>query len=61
MPCSGQWPGFSFAISDHAGCNQIRIVKYGTEGMAERISQFATLVYRARTLRRSMTGNAAGE
>ena len=50
MPRSRQRPGFSFAIADHAGCNQIRIVEYRTEGMAKRITEFATFMYRARTL-----------
>ena len=61
MPCGGQRASLRFAIADDAGDDQIGIVEHRAEGMAERIAQLAALVDRARALRRSMAGNAAGK
>ena len=61
MPGRGQWPRFGLAIAYHAGDNQIGIVEYRAEGMAERIAQFTTLMDRSGTFRRGMAGYATGK
>src|SRR5450432_653678 len=61
VPGRGQRTGFCFAVTDHAGHNQIRIIKNGAKRMAERIPELPTLVNRSRTLRRRMTRNASGK
>ena len=61
LPGSGQRTSFRFSIADHAGRNQIGIVKYRAKGMGQRIAQFSALMNRAGHLRRHMTGNPAGK
>ena len=61
MPCRGQRAGFRLAIADHAGDDEIGIIEHRAEGMAERITQFAALVDRARAFRRGVAGNSAGK
>ena len=61
MPRRGQWSGFSLAVADDAGNNEIGIVKHRPERMAERITQLAALVDRARALRRCVAGNSSGK
>ena len=58
MPSGGQRPGFGFTITDHAGDDELWIIKYRTERMAQRVSQLAAFVDRARAFRRRMTGNS---
>ena len=58
MPRSCQRPGFCLAVADHAPDNQRGIIKNGAEGMAERISEFAALMNRSRTLCRGMARNS---
>jgi hypothetical protein len=59
MPRGCQRSGFSLAISDDAGDDEIRIIEYRPERMAERIAEFAALVDRARALRRCVAGNSS--
>ena len=61
MPRRGQRSRFRLAVTDDAGDNQLRIVEYGAERMAERIAQLAAFVNRARTFRRGVAGNATGK
>ena len=61
MPGRGQWPRFRLAVTDDAGRNQIRIIKYCAKCVAERIPQFSTFVYGPRALRRRMAGYTAGK
>ena len=61
MPGGRERARFRFAIADHARGNQVRVVEYGAEGMAQRVTKLAALVNRSRAFRRSMTGNAAGK
>ena len=59
VPGGRQWPGFRFAVADHAGDDQIGIVERRAEGVAQRIAQFAAFVDRSRRGRRDMAGNSA--
>ena len=61
MPGCGQWPGFCLAVTNHAGGNQIWIVKYGTEGMTQRIAKLTPLVNGAGAFGRSMARYATGK
>src|ERR1039457_87515 len=61
MPCRGQRSGFCLAVADHAGGDEIGIVEYRAERMAERITQLAALVDRAGTLRRCVAGDSSGK
>src|SRR5580658_4446150 len=61
LPCGRQRTGFRFTVADDAGDNQAGIVEGGSEGMAQRVSQFTTFVNRPRRRRRNMTGNPAGK
>src|SRR5271167_4733388 len=61
MPRSRQWAGFRFAISDHRGDNQVRIVKSSTASVRENVAQFAALVDRTRCFWRAMTADSAGK
>ena len=61
MPGGGQGAGLGFAVADDAGDDQVRVVERGPEGMADRVPQLATLMNRARRLRRNMAGDPAGE
>ena len=61
MPCRRQRTGLGFPIADHAGRNQLRIVKNRAERVRERIAQLAALVDRARRFRCHMAGDSARE
>ena len=61
MPGRRQRSGLGFAVSDHAGDDQVGIVEGRAIGMGEAIAKLAALVDRARGLRRDVAGNAAGE
>jgi hypothetical protein len=52
---------FRLAITDDASDDEIGIVEHRSERMAQRIAQFAALVNRAWTLRRSVAGNSSGK
>lgn len=59
MPACGKRPGLGFPITDNRGDDQVRIVKRGTEGMRERISQFAAFMDTAWRFWRHVAGNTA--
>ena len=59
VPAGGQRARFCFAVSDHAGDEEIRVVERGAVGVRERVSQLAALVDRPRRLRRGVARNAA--
>src|ERR1700728_2486768 len=59
MPRGGQRSGLGFAVADHAGHDERGIVEYCAERMTHRVSEFAALVNRSRTLRRDMAWNSA--
>src|SRR5690349_7010285 len=59
MPTSDERTGFRFTISDDATRDEIRIIKHGSVGVEERVTQLTTLVNRAERLRRRMTWDAA--
>ena len=61
VPCGCQRPSFRFAISYNTGNDQRGIVERGTEGMTERIAEFAALVDRPGRLGRDVTGDSAWE
>ena len=61
LPGGRQRAGFGFAVADHAGDDQIRIVEGSTEGMAQRIPKFTALVDRSRRRGCDMAGDAAGK
>ena len=61
LPCGRERARFRFTVADNAGNDQIGIIERGSEGMAERVSQFATFVNRPRRGRRNVAGNPARE
>ena len=61
LPCGRQRARFRFTVTDNAGDDQTGIIKRGSEGMAERVSQLATFVNRSRRGRRHVAGNPARE
>ena len=61
MPGRGQGTRLRFAVAHDTGCDQIRVVEYGAEGVSQRIAQFAALVDGARRFRCHVAGDAAGE
>ena len=61
VPGGGERAGFGFAVADDAGDDQIGIVEYGAEGVADGISEFAAFVDRAGTFGGDVAGNSAGE
>ncbi len=61
MPCGGQRTCFRLAVADDAGHDKIGIVEHRSESMAERITQLAPLVDRARAFRRYMAWNSSGK
>src|SRR5271157_4543833 len=61
MPRRGQWSGLRLAIADDAGDDETGIVEHRPERMAERITQFAAFVDRARALWRCVAGDSSGK
>ena len=61
VPGGGKRAGFGFTVADDAGDDQVGIVEYGAEGVADRISEFTAFVDRAGTFGRDVAGNPAGE
>src|SRR5438105_800828 len=61
VPGRGQRTGFSLAIADDAGDQQVRVVERGAIRVGQRVAELTALVDRARSFRRSMTGDAAGK
>ena len=61
LPGSRQRTGLGLTVADHAGDDQTGIVERGTEGMAERVSEFAAFVNRAWRGRGDVAGNPTGK
>ena len=61
MPGGRQRAGLRFAVADHRGDDQIRIVERRAAGMREHVAQFAAFVNRAGSLRRAVAADAAGK
>src|ERR1700747_1026435 len=61
MPTCPQWPGFGFAISNHAAYKQIRIIECSAISVRDGIAKFAAFVNRARRFRSDVAGNSAGK
>ncbi|SAL79986.1 hypothetical protein AWB67_05548 [Caballeronia terrestris] len=61
MPRRGERPGFRFAVADHTGDDEVRIVERGTIRMRQAVAQFAAFVDRAGRLRRDMRTDVAGK
>ena len=61
MPQAGKRTGLRLAVAHDAGDHEIRIVEHRSERVAQRISEFATLMNRAWTLGRCVAWNAAGK
>ena len=61
MPRRCQRPRFSFAIADHYGCDQARIIKYRAEAMRQGIAQLAAFIDGARCFRSTMGRHSARE
>jgi len=57
----GQWARLRLAVINHTGDDQIGIVEYRSEGMAEGVAQLAAFVNRAGIFRRRVAGNASGK
>ena len=61
LPRGGQRSGLRLAVADDAGDDQAGIVEGRPKGVAERVSQFPTLVNRTGRRRRDMAGDTPGE
>src|SRR5205085_9927806 len=61
VPRCCQRAGFRLAVAHDAGDDQVRIVEYGSERMAEGVSQLAPLVDRSGALRGGMARNSTRE
>jgi hypothetical protein len=57
VPTGRQRTRFGLAVTDHAGDDQVRVIKRGTIGMRQAIAEFAAFMDRARNLRRHMAGD----
>src|SRR5215510_6951161 len=61
VPGSREWPGFRFAVANHRGNDQIRIVERGAARVREHVTELTSFVNRSGRLRRAVTANATGE
>ena len=61
VPTGGECASLGFAVTDHAGDQQVWIVKRRTVGVQQRVAQLAALVDAARRFRRDVAGDAAGK
>ena len=61
MPTGSQGASFRFAITHHAGYQQIGVVESSAKGMGQRIAQFTSFMDGARRLRRHVAGDAPGK
>src|SRR6516225_9236017 len=59
MPGSRQRSRFGFAVPDHRGDNQVRVVERCSTGMRENVPQFAPFMDGTRSLWRAVTANPA--
>ena len=61
VPAGRERPGFRFAVADHAGDDEIRVVERGAVSVRQRVAELATFVDRAGRFRRGVARDAAGE
>ena len=61
MPGGRERSGFRFAITDHTGDDQIRVVEYRAEGVAERVAEFSALMNGTGAFGRNVARNTTGE
>src|SRR5215813_7229805 len=61
MPTRGQGPGFSLAITDNAGNDQVGIVVGGAVRVRDSIPELSALVHGAWCFRRDVARNATRE
>ena len=61
MPAGRQRSGLGLTVADDGADEQIGVVERGAVGVRERVPELATLVDRARRLRRDVAGDAARE
>src|ERR1700735_225208 len=59
LPTSFERAGFGLAIADNASHDQVRIVEGCSEGVDQRVAEFASLMHRVRCMRSAMTGDTA--
>ena len=59
VPGSGERPGFRFAVTDHGGDDQVRIVEGRAAGMRQHVAEFASFMNRAGRFGRAVTADAA--
>src|SRR5439155_18399315 len=59
VPARGQWAGLGLAVADDASDEQVGVVEGGTEGVRQRVAEFAAFVNRPRRLRGDMRWDAA--
>src|SRR5262249_40506675 len=61
VPRSCQWSCFRFSVSDNGRDNQLGVVERSAAGVRKNVSQLASLVDRAGSLRRAVTTEATWE
>ena len=61
VPAGREWPGFSLAVANDAGDDQVGIVEGRAIGMAQGVAKFAAFVNTAGRLRRDVARNTAGK
>src|SRR6202035_2617447 len=61
MPGGRERSGFRFAITDHTGDDQIRVVEYRAEGVAERVAELSAFMNGTGAFGRNVAWNTAGE
>src|SRR5260370_10306862 len=59
VPARSQCPRFRLAVSHHATCEQIWVVEHGAASVHDRIAQFSTFVYVARSFSRLVPRNSS--
>ena len=61
MPGGRERSGFRFAITDHTGDDEVRVVERRAEGVTERVAEFSALMNGAGAFGRDVARNTAGE
>lgn len=61
MPSGSKQASFGFSVANHAGDEKTGVIENRSEGMAQGITKFATLVNGSRGFRLNVTGNATRE
>jgi hypothetical protein len=61
MPRRRERAGFRFSVANDTGRNEVGVIQYSTEGMAQRVAQLAALVNATGRFRRDVTRDPAGK